>query len=226
MLVMLGLFPVVGLVGLVAGATGGGPLPFLVVWFALFAGIPVFMLRSMLRGRGVLGFAVSDVGIHGAADREADVLPWADVERLTWERTNVAINDEHLVALVAWTAGGEVRVTSRSGRQRRFVRSVESSLRATGVVPPRLMAPGGGLPGATSMAPPGAGLPGPTSTPPPGTVIGDPFTDLPQASPRPLSPPAPPAPPNSAADAPHWPTGAPPEWPEPDRPAGDGSEQP
>lgn len=183
------LFPLVGVVVLVVFLRAGdAPVPFLLLWFTGFAGIPAWMLVQLLRARGEPGFAVSARGLHGAADDEAGVLVWGEVRALEWSPTGTRINEVALLALTALLHDGtRVRVSSHASTLRSYRRQVEEQLAACGVVPDELLPRTAGT--STRDVP---------ATPPPDAVLGDPFRDLPRRS-----HPAPPPPPD---DVPHWPT--------------------
>lgn len=186
----ISLFPVVGVLVLVTFLRAGeGPLPFILLWFALFAGIPGWMLVHMLRGRGTPGFAVSGTGLHGAAGDEQGVLAWEDVRALAWSPTGTRVNDVPLLALTAELHGGRrVRVSSHASSLQSYRRRVEEQLASSGVVPTDLLPRTGGVRSRDVPA-----------VPPPDAVLGDPFADLPRRT----SPPPPP--PSVPDDAPHWP---------------------
>ena len=191
--VFIALFPVVGVLVLVTFLrSGDGPLPFVLLWFALFAGIPGWMLVHMLRGRGTPGFVVSDAGLHGAADDEQGTIAWDEVRALEWSPTGTRVNDVPLLALTAQLHDGtRVRVSSHASALRSYRRRVEEQLAATGLVPRGLLPSTGGV--ASRDVP---------ATPPPDAVLGDPFADLPRRT----APPPPPPPTAAQDDAPHWPT--------------------
>lgn len=192
--VFVALFPVVGLAVLVTLLrTDGGPVPFLVLWFALFAGIPGWMVVHMLRGRGTPGFVVSQAGLHGAADDEQGMLPWHEVRALEWAPTGTRVNGVPLLALTAELHDGtRVRVSSHASGLRSYRRRVEEQLAESGVVPGEL------LPRTDAVR--SRDVP---ATPPPDALLGDPFADLPR---RTAPPPPPPASSARPDDAPHWPT--------------------
>jgi len=186
------LFPVIGVVVLtVFLRAGDAPVPFLLLWFSGFAGIPAWMLVHMVRGRGTPGFAVSADGLHGTADDEEGVLAWGEVRVLEWSPTGTRVNDVALLALTAELHdGSRVRVSSHASGLRSYRRRVEEQLAASGLVPDGLLPRTGAVP--TRDVP---------ATAPPDAVLGDPFADLPRRAAQP--PPPPPTPPD---DAPHWPT--------------------
>lgn len=199
-LAMLLLFPVIGVVAVVSALRSGEAGGFIVVWFALFAGIPLFIAVTMVRGRGRTGFGVSTLGIHDAADREGGLLPWEEVRSLRWEPTDVRVNGRSQLALVAvLDTGATLRVTSRASHLRRFHDTVERALHVSGVLPAGLLDDDG--PVDVDDLP---------LQPTPEALSGDPFAGLP---PREESVPPPPAAPPPAwpdreppPDPPVWPT--------------------
>ncbi len=78
-----------------AGA-GGGPTVFLLLFPAIAVAVMVPMTRRALRA----GFMLADDGIHGAHDAEDTVVPWSQVERITWrwaeEASGVKVNGRPL----------------------------------------------------------------------------------------------------------------------------------
>ncbi len=91
------LFGGIPLMLLVMGAgSGDGPPAFLL----LFPVIAVAVLVPMTRRTLQVGFTLAEDGIHGAHDAEDTVLPWDQVERITWrwaeETSGVKVNGRPL----------------------------------------------------------------------------------------------------------------------------------
>ncbi len=57
------------------------PVPFILVFVGIAAAVVVGTARWSLRA----GFRFEEDGIHGAHDAERTVVPWEEVQRLTWQ---------------------------------------------------------------------------------------------------------------------------------------------